>query len=186
MYENYLWEVSIVNLYSKCALKDTASDYWPVSHYSLAMLNQGGTHYPTPPPNSWRMNQGNVAPGFSEQAVTWNTARSDFLLVVTPPIPQPAGLPFKRWGSIQLNPDWFSKEAAWKENVLKKSLVLPVKFFNFMKNNNLSCLHMLWCVVVIPGPEVWQTGAFEWLKLDQMRGRFVYNLCVVQFKYPLA
>lgn len=30
------------------------------------------------------MNQGNVALGFSEQAVTWNPARSDFLPVVTP------------------------------------------------------------------------------------------------------
>lgn len=65
-----------------------------------AILNQGGTSTrPTPPRDFWRMNQGNVAPWFSEQAVTWNTARSDFLPVSPPrsfPIPQPAGYPFKR------------------------------------------------------------------------------------------
>lgn len=52
-----------------------------------AILNQGGTSTrPTPPRDFWRMNQGNVAPWFSEQAVTWNTARSDFL-PVRPPAP---------------------------------------------------------------------------------------------------
>lgn len=50
---------------------------------------------PCQPSKFWRMNQGSVAPGFSEQAVTWNTARSDFLPTVSPLAPHPAGCPVK-------------------------------------------------------------------------------------------
>lgn len=50
---------------------------------------------PCHPSKFWRMDQGSVAPGFSEQAVTWNTARSDFLPTVSPLAPHPAGCPVK-------------------------------------------------------------------------------------------
>lgn len=77
-----------------------------VSYQPLAKLKQ---EEELPPHVIWRMNQGNVVPGFSEQAVTWTTLRSDFLPVPycpTPlgePIPHPAEYPVNVQGSIKLN-----------------------------------------------------------------------------------
>lgn len=66
-----------------CTRKLIARDDRQVCHHSLALLNQGGSLTHPSTPNFWWMNQGTVAPGLSEQVVTWNTTRSDFLPVVS-------------------------------------------------------------------------------------------------------
>ncbi len=84
-----------------------------------------------------------------------------------PPIPQPAGYPFKRRGSIKLNPDWVSKEVALKEEAtsFKRSLQVFSLTCEILVRmiNILSCLLTQRYVVVIPGTAVWGTGAFEQL-----------------------
>lgn len=107
------------------------------SPYLLAVLIWGGTPS-TPPLNFWRVNHGNAAPGFWEQAVTWNSARSDFLPVVFPPIPQACSWPFKRRGSFKLKADWFAKEVALEEDAMNYidgcwTSVVSVRFLNIVE-----------------------------------------------------
>lgn len=49
-----------------CTGKVMGRDDGHVCHYSLAVLNQGGTHTQPSTPNFWWMNQGTVASGLSE------------------------------------------------------------------------------------------------------------------------
>lgn len=107
------------------------------------------THTPTTSPSSWRMNQGNVAPGFWEQAVTWKCARSDFLAVVplhpllapappsrTPPVPQPALL--KPHGNVTLTRMLSFKFKKKKKKPIKRTIYfylssLFTSLFNFQR-----------------------------------------------------
>lgn len=111
--ESNLWEINIVQAY-KGAWKIMAGDYWQVSHYSLAILNRGGTLPHPPISGGWI--RGMLLPDSQSRRSHGIQRGRISCLWFSPPIPQPAGYLVKRWGSIKLNPDWFSKEAALRED----------------------------------------------------------------------
>lgn len=139
-----------------------ASFSWLGCPHLLATLEPPAT--PPPPHNSWRMIQGNAAPGSCKQTVTWNMARSDFL--ITPSTRTHArghlNLAIKSRGGTKWNPGWWCEaQALAQKNV-------PCPQFNLhhlmpCKNANLSFLPTLGHAVVIPGSLIdrccWTTRA---------------------------
>lgn len=167
IYESYLWEINLVN----SAWMEGHGQHVLASQYSVATLNRGRTHR-TP-----RFLEDESGECFS--GILWAGGHMESCKVGFPACSHP-----HPWLHSLLGTHLNVEEALnWTQiDPLKRKLKkwsLACDFFSFFQENSLL---VLWHVVVIPGTAFWQTGAFEWLKLDQMSRRFVYSWHDVQFK----